>query len=226
MTSPQPLRPDQRQPDYTDAEQVVLTALTIFFASKLAVSAMLLPVRLAAKLTDLGLSSAAVRAAGRLVLAPPLTGRGRFGSPSPDAPFTTMSRQTKAEEPRMRAQFVLDSAKRITTASADDGPDSTATAVRVEATYLDAHRAAGQNRARAAAALDRAGAAAGPGGKLRWVAVADERTTADCAALDGTLFAFDDPPGGLIPGAVHARCRCSAVPAVDIFSDQPTVSAS
>ncbi|HXJ27404.1 MAG TPA: minor capsid protein, partial [Streptosporangiaceae bacterium] len=93
-------------------------------------------------------------------------------------------------------------------------------------TYLDAHRAAGQNRVKAATAYDRAAAAAGPDGKLRWNAVMDERTTADCAALNGTLFTADKPPGGLLPGAVHPRCRCTATPAFDTFGAQPTVFAS
>lgn len=242
MTSPQP--DDQQSPQQDDnptaAEAAVIAALMLYFASVAAVSATLLPARLVAKLTDLGLEPRAVRAAGRLAMAPPLTGRGRYGSPTAGATATTL-RQVKAEEPLMRARYVLNAAERLTkalvlagkqaaTQSSTQGQSDEAApkteslfvkAVRLEAQYMDQQRAAGQNRARAAKSLDRAAAEAGPDGKLRWVAVMDSRTTADCAALNGTLFTLDKPPVAGLPGMVHSRCRCGAVPAYDSFRSEP-----
>lgn len=260
MTSPQP---DPQQDDNpTAAEAAVIAALMVWFASVAAVSATLLPPRLVGRLTDLGLEPRAVRAAGRLAMAPPLTGRGRYGSPTAGATATAL-RQVKADEPLTRARYVLNAAKRLTkalllagkraaTQSGTQGQSGTsgtsdeagnaapkaeslfAKAVRLEAQYMDQQRAAGQNRARAAKALDQAAAEAGPDGKLRWVAILDSTTTPDCAALHGTLFTLDKPPRDpqsgkrLTPGAVHPRCRCKAVPAYDSFRSDPveTVSAS
>jgi SPP1 gp7 family putative phage head morphogenesis protein len=238
VTTPQ--TDQQQQDDHTAEEAAVLAALVVFFASVAAVKATLLPVKLVARLVTLGLEPRAVRVAGRLALAPPLTGRGRYGSPArTTGPATTTLRTVKADEPLMRARYVLAAAKRLSRAARlnnrpDQGEQDTgkpksrvdlfAAAVRQEKNYLDAHRQAGQNRAKAAAAYDRAAIDAGPNGKLRWTAVMDSRTTADCAALDGRLFTPDDPPNGLIPGAVHPRCRCTATVAYDSNAPVFTVS--
>lgn len=238
MTAPQS---DQQQDDHTAEEAAVIAALVVFFASVSAVKATLLPVRLVNRLVALGLEPRAVRAAGRLAMAPPLTGRGRYGSPTRTTdPATTTLRTVKAEEPLMRARYVLAASKRLTRAirlskrtdqqkpKAEGKPKSKVdlfvAAVRVEKTYLDAHRKAGQNRARAAAAMDRVAAAAGPDGKLRWNTQRDNRVSPDCAVLEGRLFTADKPPNGLIPGAVHPRCRCYATAATDVFGAAPTVS--
>lgn len=237
MTSPQPDQSDD-QPDYTAAETAVIAALMAYFASTAAVSATLLPARLVTRLTDLGLEPRVVRAAGRLAMAPPLTGRGRYGSPVRDVTraTTTTVRDVKADEPLMRARYVLAAAKRLSKALLLDvknavSSDETAAkdsylakAVRIEKTYLDAHRGAGQNRLRAARAFDQVAAAAGPDGKLRWVAHAGACPI--CAGLDGTLFTVDAPPDGLIPGAVHPHCGCGSVPAYDFTEPAETVSAS
>lgn len=239
-SSPQPDPQQDDQP--TAAEAAVIAALMVWFASVAAVSATLLPPRLVGRLTDLGLEPRAVRAAGRLAMAPPLTGRGRYGSPARDTAraTTTTVRGAKSEEPLMRARYVLAAAKRLTKAllldaknavSSDDTSGSGkrseslfVKAVRVEKTYLDAHRGAGQNRLRAAKAMDAAAAAAGPDGKLRWVAHAGACPI--CADLNGTLFTVDAPPDGLIPGAAHPHCGCDSVPAYDFTQPAETVSAA
>jgi SPP1 gp7 family putative phage head morphogenesis protein len=234
---------DQQPPDqYTAAEIAVLAALAAYLATRLAVAAVFLPTRLVGRLTALGLSARAVRDAGKLALEPPLTGRGRHGSPSatppgappPSAtgaypgwsagaapgspaaahpgtpagsPMTSTARQAKADEPTMRAQYILTAAKRLTRAQTLDVYDQ---ALRLEQTYLDQHRHAGQNRVKAAQALDEIAAKHGPW--LQWIAVLDHRTTPDCRALNGRLFTIDNLPNGQIPGAVHPRCRCRAAP--------------
>lgn len=241
MTTPsQGQQPPEQQ--HTTAETAVLTALAAYLATRLAVAAVFLPKRLVDRLTSLGLSARAVRDAGKLALEPPLTGRGRHGSPSPTppgtppaspsgaypgsppgtgpespagaypgtpagSPMTSTARQAKADEPTMRAQYILTAAKRLTRAQTLDVYDQ---ALRLEQTYLEQHRGAGQNRVKAAQALDEIAAKHGPW--LQWIAVLDQRTTPDCRALNGRLFTIDNLPNGQIPGAVHPRCRCRAAP--------------
>lgn len=53
----------------------------------------------------------------------------------------------------------------------------------------------------------------GPGYELIeiWDAVLDKRTCQECWSLHGTrIRARDGFPGGVRPGAVHGRCRCSS----------------
>jgi uncharacterized protein with gpF-like domain len=47
---------------------------------------------------------------------------------------------------------------------------------------------------------------------LGWYSVRDERTTWDCLVRHGKNFHVSEPPGGMLPGSVHPRCRCSAGP--------------
>jgi SPP1 gp7 family putative phage head morphogenesis protein len=207
-----PTRPTQNQ-GLSPAEEAVLTALAVFFASTAAVSAALLPARLVGQLTAVGVAPKAARAAGKMALSVPMTGRSRHGAPGlPDtwagpgsAPTPSMARRVAADEPQMRARYVYNAARRLTSHLVDgtfvDG-------LRAEQGYLRAHWAAGRNRQAAARNLDEVAATA-PAGLLRWVATMDERTTPDCAALNGTVFTIDNPPG--VPGAVHPRCRCTAV---------------
>ena len=199
--------PQQQEQQPSPAEDAVIAALAVFLGSVLAVKAIHLPRVLVARLESLGLATKAIKAAGDMAMEPPLTGRGRFGSPAPETATTTV-RTVKADEPEMRARYVVAAAKRLTRAiTLGVYPQ----ALRVEAIYLKQHRAAGQNRAKAAAALDEVATQSGPW--LMWQARMDDRTTADCAALNGRLFTINDLPSGLIPGAVHPHCRCRAVPA-------------
>lgn len=247
MTAPQP---DQQQDDHTAEEAAVIAALVVFFASVAAVKATLLPARLVDKLVALGLEPRAVRAAGRLAMAPPLTGRGRYGSPTrTTGPATTTLRTVKAEEPLMRARYVLAASKRLTRAirlskRADQQKpkpegepkskvDLFVTAVRVEKVYLDQHRQAGQNRARAAAALDKAAAEAGPNGKLRWTTHPEKGdVTPDCEELEGRLFTLDNlivvqtenGPMEARPGMMHPHCHCTGDPVGGFNAAAPTVS--
>jgi len=252
VTSPQP---DQQDEQHTAEEAAVIAALVVFFASVAAVKATLLPARLVDKLVALGLEPRAVRAAGRLAMAPPLTGRGRYGSPTrTTGPATTTLRTVKAEEPLMRARYVLAASKRLTRAlllndrQAKQEPKSTSsgdeatpkskvdlfvTAVRQEKVYLDQHRQAGQNRARAAAALDKAAAEAGPNGKLRWTTHPEKGdVTPDCEELEGRLFTLDNlivvqtenGPMEARPGMMHPHCHCTGDPVGGFNAAAPTVS--
>jgi hypothetical protein len=217
MTSPQ-----QQEQQPSPAEDAVIAALAVFFASVLAIKALHLPRVLVARLESLGLATKAIKAAGDMAMEPPLTGRGRFGSPPPDGasasrapsspsspPATSTVRTVKSEEPEMRARFVVAASKRLTRAiTLGVYPE----ALRVEPTYLKQHRAAGRNRLKAAQALDLVAAAHGPW--LVWRTKGDSRVDAHCAALEGRLFTIDNlPNGGDIPGAIHVACRCWAAPA-------------
>lgn len=219
MTAPQP-DPQQDQ-GLSPTEKAVIAALALYFASTAAVSAVRLPARLVAQLATLGLSTRAIRAAGRMTMAPALTGRGRHGSPTTR---TTTSRAVKADEPTMRAQYLLAAAKRLTQANTLGVYPQ---ALRVEPTYLAAHRYAGQNRARAAATLDRVALTDGP--YLKWMTKNDAKVEAECRALAGTIFTVDNLPTvkgiSVMPGAVHPHCRCYPVGAYSRTDALPTIKA-
>lgn len=208
---------DEQDEGLSPAEAAVVAAVAVFLASTAAVAAVALPAALTARLVALGLTPRAVRAAGRIVMAPPLTGRRRHGSP---ADRSTTTRAVGADEPEMRARYLLAAAKRLTKAAADGvfGP-----ALRAERRHLEQHVEAGRNRARAAARLDQVAAKDGPW--LVWHTQHDANVTADCAELDGTVFTVDNLPKGHIPGAVHPKCRCFATGLAGPFAAQPTVSA-
>lgn len=219
MTAPQP---DQQDHQLTEAEAAVVAAIALWLASRLAVRAVLLPRRLVDMLTSVGVAPKASRAAGRMALSVPLSGRSRWGSPSPPEParpfgFGTQTGPTPSaaariasEEPTMRARYIFNAARRLTDSLVHgefiDG-------LKDEKRNLVAHVQAGKKRAAAAAALDEVAARA-PGGLLQWHTVMDAATTPDCARLDRVLFTMDNPPG--IPGAMHPRCRCSALPALTV----------
>ena len=83
-------------------------------------------------------------------------------------------------------------------------------AFEAERRYLEQHRQAQANRQRAAAAVD--GAARRHGKVLGWYSVRDQRTTWDCLTRHGKNFHVAEPPGGMLPGSVHPRCRCTPGP--------------
>lgn len=214
-----PYAVDQQQ-GLTPQEEAVIAAVALFLASVVAVRAVTLPLRLVDRLVGLGLNRRAVRAAGKLTMEPALTGRTRWGSPTvaedpepnPFGPATsrrfgppTMVKRMAANEPTMRARYLLAAAKRMTKAAAQG--EFTA-GLRREQTYLAAHRRAGQRRARIAREYDEA---ARGQQYMRYVAVMDSRTTPDCAALDGSIWHVSNPPFPP-PGARHVSCRCRAVP--------------
>lgn len=139
--------------------------------------------------------SAAERARAALEAAKPTK---RFGPP-------TMAKRMAANEPLMRARYLLAAAKRLAKAAAEG---RFIEALRREQAYLDAHRKAGQRRARIAREYDMV---AQGQTFLRWLAVMDKKTTADCAAKNGSVWNVNNPPFPP-PGAVHGSCRCSTVP--------------
>lgn len=200
-----PYQVDQQQQGLTPEEEAIIAALALFLASVVAVKAITLPGYLVDRMVSLGLNRRAVRAAGKLTLEPALTGRTRWGSPLSRFGPQTMVRRMAAQEPRYRARYLLAAAKRLTAAAARR--ELTAGLSR-EQTYLDAHRRAGQRRAKIAREYDEV---ARGQTFLRWAAVMDERTTPDCAAMDGSIWSVDRPPVPP-PGAVHPWCRCRATP--------------
>lgn len=216
MTAPA-LDQGYEQPPQTDdhVTEAVVALLVTFFASAAAIKAVVLPARLVAVLVSIGMAPKAARVSGRLALGVPMTGRSRYGSPvvpprpvmsGGPSPGVPVARRVAADEPTMRARYVLNAARRLTTALREG---QFLPAITTERRYLGAHVRAGRSRQVAAQALDEVAVKGGPW--LRWVAVMDERTTPDCAALNGQLFNIDNPPG--IPGAQHPSCRCVAVPA-------------
>lgn len=118
---------------------------------------------------------------------------------------STMVKRMAANEPTMRARYLLAAAKRLAKAAAEGRFTA---ALRREQAYLAAHRRAGQRRARVAREYDEA---ARGQQYMRYVAVMDARTTPDCAALNGSIWHVSNPPFPP-PGARHVSCRCRAVP--------------
>ncbi len=195
------------------AEQAAIAVVAAYLATTTAVAAVALPASLVGQLTSLGLSRRAVRAAGRLTLDPPLTGRTSWGSPTPAAArprdrggAVSMTRLTASNEPTMRARYLLAAAKRLTRTATERRFTA---GLRRERTYLDAHRRAGIRRARIARDYDRL---ARRHQYLKWVAVLDDRTTPDCAARHGSVWSVSNPPFPP-PGAQHVACRCVSAPA-------------
>lgn len=221
MTAPQP--DDQQQQQNNRDRDAIIAALILWFGSAAAVSAARLPADLIRQLVASGLSERAVRAAARITMAPPLTGRRRGGSPTPH-PGMTAARAVASEEPQMRAQYLVKASERLTEANQNG---VFLQALRLEEHYLDQHTAAGRNRARAAAALDQVAAEHGPW--LVWRTAGDARVEADCRALSGTVFTVDDLPKvhGLpvMPGAVHPQCRCEAIGLFDRSQPAPVIQA-
>lgn len=221
MTAPvAPLGYQYEQDPQQDTTQdavtaAVLAALVAYFASTAAIKATVLPKNLVDQLVSAGMNIRAARAAGRMALSVSMSGRSRYGAPTVPARSTwtgpgsaatpSMARRVAADEPTMRARYVVNAAKRLTGALVDG---RFLPALTQERSYLTAHVQAGQKRRASAQALD---AVAAKHGLLQWHAVMDSRTTADCAALDGKLFTIENPPG--LPGAMHPNCRCEALPA-------------
>jgi hypothetical protein len=105
-----------------------------------------------------------------------------------------------ADEPSLRAQYMVNAAWRLTNA------DNYQIALRDEQRYLAAHFAAAANRRAAAERIDK------HVGVLRWVTAGDERVHPRCRRMEGRLFTARNLPDGLVPGGVRVGCRCRAVP--------------
>lgn len=186
-------------------ETALLAALTLWFGSKDAIAATELPDDLVTQLTEAGLNHQVVTTVGRMVLNKPLSGRSRYGAPSPfDGMLAT--RRVASEEPEMRAQYLLAAARRLSAALAGG---TYAAALIMERRYLQMHVVVGRGRRAAARAVD-AVAEKHPNRLLVWHTQQDTRVESRCAALEGRLFTVGNPPGGEYPGAVHPRCRCYA----------------
>lgn len=186
-------------------EAAVLAELVTWFASKEAIAATELPERLIGVLVKFGLARRAVVQVGKMVLAKPLTGRSRHGSPRPFEGMPS-TRRVASEEPEFRARYVLAATRRLTAAVAADEYEAV---LARERHYLDLHVAAGRGRRAAARRVDQVAATEGP--LLVWRTKGDRRVDPRCAAMEGRLFTADHPPDGLLPGTVHPKCRCFAV---------------
>jgi SPP1 gp7 family putative phage head morphogenesis protein len=178
-----------QQPQHRQRRDII-PILAVWFGSKAAIGATALPEAILAELASIGIGHTAA-----------LSGRTAAGSPE-SGHGTTTARMVAAEEPKLRAEFLVNSAERLSEALAVGDYDK---AVTKEEGYAEQHVAAGQNRRKAAKRLDEL-AATSP--MLVWRTILDERTTPDCAVLNGRIFPANNPPA--IPGAVHSRCRCSA----------------
>jgi len=231
-----PQETPQDQPGLSATEKALVAALAVWLATAAAAKAIELPVDLARRLAALVGDRKAARAAGRLALAVPLTGRGRTGSPtttggggsdwptpgSPIHPGDSAHRDALTSAPGYRAQFLINSARRMAQAKVEGR--ELATAARQERAWLDAHRRAQANRIQVAAHMDEL---AQQSPWLEWHAVLDDRTTPDCRAMHGRIFTLDVPPAIGWPGAVHPRCRCTATPfGVGLFGAASTVTST
>jgi hypothetical protein len=177
-------------------ENAVLAALTAWFGSRDAIKADSLPPDLIDMLVELGIDSKAAIEVGEMATVKTLSGRSSAGSPGIKNNMTVTQR-VAADEPHMRALYVLAAARRLSKASDYDS------ALSLERQYLASHVAAGQNRRRAAKKVDDLGDRI-----LVWRTAGDKDVTSSCAMLEGRLFTAKNLPA--IPGAVHPHCRCHA----------------
>ncbi len=202
MTAPALNTPnDQGHEQLTRTEEAVVAAIAAYLGTRAAVSAVRLPGVLVDRLVGLGLSRRAVFTVSRMVLKPPLTGRTRWGSPKLLTPADTVPaiRRVAAGEPTMRALYLLNASKRLTTALTE-GEFSKALAK--ERRYFAQHRAAGINRRAGAARVDAVAKRAH--GWLVWVG----GTCPECKPLDNQVFHVGAMP--LPP--IHPGCRCHTRP--------------
>lgn len=186
-------------------QSVALHVLTAWFASRDAIQATELPDEVLDVLADAGVDRLAAIEIGKLLLAKPLSGRSRYGSPSA---FEGMpaTRRVATEEPEYRAAYLLAASRRLSAAKVEGEYSK---ALDKERRYLGMHVAAGRGRRAAARKVDEVSESDGP--LLVWRTQGDNRVDGRCAMLEGRLFTADNPPDGMYPGAVHPRCRCFAV---------------
>lgn len=219
MTSPQP-EPDTQGLSNLETAAVAALATALLEGSLVAGTAV--PPYLLMRLTSAGADRRAARAAIRLGLSEAVH------IPSGTVMQGTASALVAAAEPRIRARYIFDAAKRITKNLVLVGtdPGGMITAVRDERRYLRQHLAAGQNRRRAAHAVDRA---AGRSPWLVWTTQGDSKVEADCRALAGRLFTAAQPlivhGRPVFPGSLHPHCRCVArAPGSSPIRATPTAS--
>lgn len=233
MASPQPV--DQPTDDgLSKGEQEAVAALTAFIAEAVLVEAVTLPPRIYARLLRLGLRRDAVQAAATLTLRAPFFRTHARGPRSGG----TAAAQVAAQEPELRARYLLAAARRITRdlrtivpTKPGETPPTVAQrltdALRRERRHWRAHVDAQRNRRQAAREVDRL-AQVSPW--WEWQTANDARVEADCRRFAGRTFTVADPPrlnGRVVfPGAVHPHCRCRAVGTFDpsLFGSAPTVS--
>lgn len=121
-----------------------------------------------------------------------------------------------------RAQYLLAAGRRLGTAVVRQArtPGSVSKALATERRYLRQHLDATRKRIDAAAKVDqvwqqetaKSGMLNKPG-LLGWLAVMDDRTSAECRAAHRRNFDPLRPPPIGLPGTVHPDCRCKAGPA-------------
>lgn len=181
-----------------DTDSGVLAALTQWFGSREAIKADSLPQFLVDMLVSVGIDEKAAVQVGEMATVKSLSGRSSSGSPEIKNNMTVTQR-VAADEPYMRALYVLAASRRLTKATDYDS------ALDLERTYLASHVSAGQNRRRAAKKVDDLG-----DNILVWRTAGDSRVESRCAMLEGRLFTARNLPNGDIPGAVHPHCRCHA----------------
>lgn len=184
-------------------DDAVVAALAVWFGSKAAVGATRLPDDLITMLVADGIDRRAAEQVGGMATIARLTGRTQHGSPQP-VDGGTLGPRVAAQEPQMRARYTAAAAERLSDAIEKGDFDH---AIDVEKTYLDLHLQAATNRRRSARKLDALGKTHR---YFIWRTAGDGRVEARCAGYSGRIFRVDNPPA--IPGAVHLRCRCRAVP--------------
>jgi hypothetical protein len=125
----------------------------------------------------------------------PLAIEAATEAPAP-AVVVSAARTVAADEPWLRALYLLNAAKRLTAAIL---AGAFAAALIAERRYLNQHRAAGIERRAGAAAVDEV--AARSTGYLVWVG----GTCPQCKPLDGQVFR----PGNMPLPPIHPGCACS-----------------
>lgn len=233
MASPEPT-PQPTPTEQLQDDAAVIAQLSVAIAEATTIAELVLPPALLALLLRMGLRRDAIQAAAALTLRGPLYRTPARGSRASG----TAAAQVAAQEPEMRARYLLAAARRITRDLRTVTPrrpgekppppgQRLADAIRRERRFWRQHLDAQRNRRRAAHEVDLV-ALVSPW--MQWQTANDARVEQDCRHLAGRTFTIADPPrldGHVVwPGAVHPHCRCRAVPVVDpaLFGSAPTIT--
>ena len=127
------------------------------------------------------------------------------------APINPMLGAQRRQNAFRRATYVLNSARRISTATLTRDPATIASAWTRELNYLGSHLQANRKRNEAAIQLAERWNKAGRPALMGWWATLDSKTTKECRAAHGRNFDPKSIPPIGYPGSVHPNCRCKSV---------------
>lgn len=127
------------------------------------------------------------------------------------APTNPMLGAQRRQNAFRRAAYVVNAARRMTTAVRTRDPATITAAWDRELNYLGSHLQANHKRNEAAIQLAKRWQRAGRPALMGWWAKRDNRTSKECLAAHGRNFDPKSIPPIGYPGSVHPNCRCKPV---------------